>query len=167
EQSTRACRVPKPLKCSMKQLLGALEIRVAGCDVVEVQLWKLREKRQVRIQMSPEAIHAFKPRIDETEGHHRGERGTGVVKHGEFIHEIAVGVLVFDCARIALVGQDFLVDPELVAEERQLLFLGFEISEVLISEDEVESNEPGSDVFGRVHTPETGILPANRLVQIA
>src|SRR5208282_2095079 len=167
EQSTRACRVPEPLKCSMKQLLGALEIRVAGCDVVEVELLKLREKRQVRIQMSLEAIHAFKSRIDETEGHHRGETGTGVVKHGEFIHEITVGVLVFDCSRIALVGQEFLVDSELVAEERKLLLLGFEISAVLISEDEIKRDEPGSDVFGRVHTPETDILPANCLVQIA
>src|SRR5271169_675310 len=32
EQSTRGCRVPKPLKRPMKQLVGTLEIRVAGCD---------------------------------------------------------------------------------------------------------------------------------------
>jgi len=64
------------------------------------------------------------------------------------------------------VGQDFLVDSELVAEERKLLFLRFEISEALISENEVKSNEPRSDVFGRVYTPETDILPANSLIEI-
>ena len=63
-------------------------------------------------------------------------------------------------------GQDFLVDSELVAEERKLLFLRFEISEALISENEVESNEPRSDVFGRVDTPETNILPANSFIEI-
>jgi hypothetical protein len=64
------------------------------------------------------------------------------------------------------VWQDFLVDSHLVAEERELVFLGFKISEALISENEVESNEPGSDVFSRVDTPETDILPADRFIQI-
>jgi len=49
EQSTRSRRIPKPLKRPMKQLLSALEVRVAGCDVVETELRKLREKRQVRL----------------------------------------------------------------------------------------------------------------------
>jgi hypothetical protein len=62
--------------------------------------------------------------------------------------------------------EDFLVDSHLVTEESELLFLGFKISEALIPENEVESNEPGSDVFGRVHTPETDILPANRFIEI-
>src|SRR6266849_9951906 len=116
--------------------------------------------------MSPEAIHALKPRIDETEGHHRGERDGWVVEHGEFIHEVAVGEIALDSPRVAFVWQDFLVDPHLVTEESKLLFLGLEIGEVLISEDEVESNEPGSDVFGRVHTPETDILPADGFIEI-
>src|SRR3989442_353568 len=77
-------------------------------------------------QMSLEAIHAFKPRIDEAEGHDRGERGARVVKHGEFIHKIAVGKVAFDCPRVPFVGQNFLVNSELVAEERQLLLFGFE-----------------------------------------
>ena len=126
----------------MEQLLGALEVRVAGCHVVETELRKLREERQVRVQMSPETIHAFKPRIDETEGHHRGERDGRVVEHGKFIHEIAVRKIALDRSGITLVWQDFLVDSQLVTEERELLFLGFEISEALISENEVESNEP-------------------------
>src|SRR5229473_6365106 len=112
--------------------------------------------------MSPEAIHALKPRIDETEGHHRGERDGWIVEHGEFIHEIAVGEIALDGPRVALVCQDFLVDSQLIAEERELLLLRFEISEALISENEVERDEPGSDVFGRVCAPKTDILPANR-----
>ena len=101
----------------MEQLLGALEIRVAGRDVMETELRKLGEKRQIRVQMGPETVHAFKPRIDETEGHHRGERHAGVVKHREFVHEIAVGEVALDSPGVALVGQDFLVDSQLVAEE--------------------------------------------------
>ena len=116
--------------------------------------------------MSLEAIHAFKPRIDETEGHHRGERDGRVVEHGEFVHEIAVGEVALDSPGVAFVGQDFLVDSQLVAEERKLLLLRFEISEALISENEVERDEPGSDVFGRVCTPKTDILPANSFIEI-
>src|SRR5260370_41416047 len=95
-----------------------------------------------------------------------GGRGGWVVEHGEFIHEVAVGEIALDSPRVAFVWQDFLVDPHLVTEESELLFLGLEIGEVLISEDEVESNKPGSDVFGRVHTPETDILPSNGFIEI-
>src|SRR6266853_921999 len=143
EQSTRGCRVPKPLKRPMEQLLGALEIRLAGCHIVETELRKLREKSQVRVQMRPEAIHAFKPRIDETEGHDRGERDARVVEYGEFIHEVAVGEVALDSPGVTLVGKDSLVDAHLVAEERELLFLRFKISKILISENEVERDEPG------------------------
>src|SRR5260370_19852894 len=122
----------------MEHLLGALEIRVAGGDIIETELRKLREKRHVRVQMSPEAIHTFKPRIDETERHHRRKRDARVIKHGEFIHEIAVGEVALNGPRVALVWQDFLVDCQLIAEERELLLLRFEISEALISENEVE-----------------------------
>src|SRR5260370_41956420 len=117
----------------MKQLLGALEIQVSGCNVVETELRKLREKRQVRVQMSPEAVRAFKPRIDETERHRRGERDARVVKHGEFVDEVPVREVALDSPGVAFVGQDFLVDSHLVAEERELLLLGLEISEALIS----------------------------------
>src|SRR6266851_4975852 len=65
----------------------------------------------------------------------------------EFIHEIAVGEVALDCPRVALVRQDFPIDSHLVAEERELLLLGFEISKILIPKDEVESNEPRSNVF--------------------
>src|SRR5713226_4385442 len=150
----------------MEQLLGALEIRVSGCNVVETELRKLREECQVRIQMRPETVHAFKPRIDETERHHRGERDARVIEHGEFIDEIAVGEVALDSPGVAFVGQDFLVDSQLVTEEREFLFLGFEISEALISENEVERDEPGSDVFGRVCSPKTDILPANSFIEI-
>jgi hypothetical protein len=64
------------------------------------------------------------------------------------------------------VWQDFLVDSHLIAEERELLLLGLQVGEVLTSENEVEGNKPGSDVFGRVDTPETDILPANGLIEI-
>src|SRR5438309_1353648 len=97
--------------------------------LVETELRELGEKRQVSIQMSLEAIHTFKPRIDETEGHHRGERDGGVVKHGEFVDEIAVGEIALDSPGVAFVGQEFLADSQLVAEERELLLLRFEISE--------------------------------------
>jgi hypothetical protein len=130
----------------MEQLFGALEIRITGYYLVETELRKLREKCQARVQMRPVAVHAFKPRIDETECHHRGERDGGVVEHGEFIHEIAVGKVAPNRPRVAFVRQDFLVDSQLVAEERELLLLGFEISKALISENEVERDERGSDV---------------------
>src|ERR1700730_1812844 len=150
----------------MEQLLGPLKIRITRCDVVETELRKLREESQVRVQMRTEAVHAFKPRIDETERHHGGERDARVIEHGEFIHEMAVGEVALDSPRVAFVWQDFLVDSQLVAEERELLLLGFEISEALISENEVERDEPGSDVFGRVCAPKTDILPANSFIQI-
>src|SRR6266571_2107115 len=116
--------------------------------------------------MRPEAIHAFKPRIDETECDDRGERDRRVVEHREFIHKIAIGEVALDSSRVAFVRQDFLVDSQLVAEERELLFLGLKVSEALIPENEVESNEPRSDVFGRMHSPETNILPANGFIEI-
>jgi hypothetical protein len=88
----------------MKQLLGALEISVAGCHVVETELRKLREKCQVRVQMRPETVHALKPRIDETERHHGGERDARVVKHGGFIDELPVCEVALDSPGVAFVG---------------------------------------------------------------
>ena len=155
------------MKHRLEHLFCALEVRVACRHIVQTKLWQSSEQRQVGVQMGLEAIHAFKSRIDETECHHRRKREQGVVEHGKFIHEIAVGMLVFDCSRIALVGQDFLVDSHLIAEESKLLLLTFKEGEALIAKDEVESNEPRSDVFGRVNTPETDILPADRFVKIA
>ena len=87
--------------------------------------------------MSLETIHAIKSRIDENEGHSRGKRDGRVVEHGEFVDEVAVREVALDGPRVAFVGQDLLVDSQLVAEERELLLLGFEISETLISENEV------------------------------
>ncbi len=49
EQSTRGFRVPKSLESALEQFVGAFEIRLAGCNVVETQLRKLSEKRQVRV----------------------------------------------------------------------------------------------------------------------
>ena len=92
----------------MEYLFSSLEIRIAGCDVAEVEALELREKIQIGVQMGPEAVHAFKPRIDETECHHRGERRGGVVVHREFVHEIVVGEVSLDSPRVAFVRQDFL-----------------------------------------------------------
>jgi hypothetical protein len=64
------------------------------------------------------------------------------------------------------VGKDFLVDSHLVAEESYFLLLRFEKGEALISQDEVERNEPRSNVFRRVYTPKTDILSANGFIQI-
>ena len=154
------------MKHPLEGLFCGLEIRVARRHIVQAQFCEFGEERQVRIQMSLEAVHTFKSRIDETKGHHRGKRKRWVIEHGEFIHEVAVGRLIFDRSRVAFVGQDFLVDSHLVAEENQLLLFGFQIRELLVSQNEVESNEPGSDVFGRVNLSETDIFPSNRLIEM-
>jgi hypothetical protein len=62
--------------------------------------------------------------------------------------------------------EDFFVDSQVVAEKRELLRFGFEIGEALISENEVERDEPGSDVFGRMYTPKTDVLSADRFIEI-
>jgi hypothetical protein len=90
--------------------------------------------------MGPEAIRASEPRIDETEGHNRREKSSGVAVHREFVHEIAVGEVVFDGPGVAFVRQDFLVDSQLVAEKREFLFLRFEVCEVLIAENEIDGD---------------------------
>src|SRR5258708_16507824 len=113
-----------------------------------------------------EAIQAFKAGIDETECHHGGRRSLRVVEHGEFVHEIAVGEVVLDGPGIALGGKNFLVDSELVAEVAQLLLLGLEVGIVLVSENEIEGNEPGSDIFGRVLAAEPDIVPADGFIEI-
>ena len=117
--------------------------------------------------MGLEVVHAFKAGIDETEGRHSGQRCGRAVEHREFVDEIAVGVVVLDSSRIALVGQDFLVEPNLITEKGELLFFGFKISEALITENEVHRDEPGSYVFGRMGTPKADIFSANRFVDIA
>src|SRR5713101_6310560 len=95
-----------------------------------------------------------------------GERDGRIVEHGEFVHEIAVGEVALDRPGVAFVRQDFLLYPHLVAEKRELLLLGFKVGEALISENEIERDEPSSDVFGRVYTPKADILPSNGLIQI-
>jgi hypothetical protein len=65
------------------------------------------------------------------------------------------------------VGKDFLIDPYLLTEKGELLLLGFEVREVLISEDEVQGNKPRSNVFGRMDAPEANVLSADGFVQIA
>ena len=91
--------------------------------------------------MGLEVGHAFKTRIDKAEDHHRWQRRCRVVKHGELIHEIAVGMSIFDGARVALVGQELLGDSHPFAKETDLLVLGFEVAERLISKDEIERDE--------------------------
>jgi hypothetical protein len=54
----------------------------------------------------------------------------------------------------------------LVAEETELLLLGFKVGEALISENEVERDEPRSNVFRRVYTPKTDVLPADGFIEI-
>ena len=95
-----------------------------------------------------------------------GRRSLGVVEHGEFIDEIAVGEVVLDGPGITLGGQDFLFDSELIAEVAQLLLLGFEVGVVVVPENEVEGNEPRADVFGRVLTAEADIVPADGFIEI-
>ena len=46
EKSRGAVGVPKPLERPMEYFLGTLEIRVAGCDVTEVEALEFREKIQ-------------------------------------------------------------------------------------------------------------------------
>src|SRR5882762_8631123 len=166
EQTMGAVRVPELLESREKELLSAGEVRVAGSDVIESDLGELHEKSQVGVHMGLEAIQAFKAGIDETECHHRGRRSLGVVEHGEFIDEIAVGEVVLDGPGITLGGQDFLFDSELIAEVAQLLLLGFEVGVVVVPENEVEGNEPRADVFGRVLTAEADIVPADGFIEI-
>src|SRR6202140_5046887 len=116
--------------------------------------------------MCLETTQAFEAGIDETECHHRGRRSLGVVEHGEFIDEIAVGKVVLDGPGIALGRKDFLVDSKLVAEVAELLLLGLEVGVVVVPENEVEGNEPCADVFGRVLTAETNIVPADGFIEI-
>src|SRR5712692_7811039 len=151
---------------SRKKLLRAFEVRVAGRDVIQTDLRELRKKGQVGVHVCLEAIQAFKAGIDETECHHRGRRSLGVVEHGEFVHEIAVGEAVLDGPGIALGGEDFLIDSELVAEVAQLLLLGFEVGVIMISQDEVKGNESCADVFGRVLAPEADVVPADGFIKI-
>jgi len=116
--------------------------------------------------MCLEAVQAFKGGIDETECHHWGRRSLGVVEHGEFIDEIAVGKVVLDGPGITPGGEDFLVDSKLIAEVAQLLLLGLEVGVVVVPENEVEGNEPCADVFGRVLTAETDIVSADGFIAI-
>src|SRR6185312_13038479 len=148
EHSERRIRVPEPLKRLVKELFSTLEIRVTCRDVIEANLTELGEQRHICVQVGPETLHALKPRIDETQGDHRWQRHAGVLEHREFVHEITVGELPFDRPRIPLVGKDFLGDSHLVAEKCELLPFSFEVRYVLISENEIQGNEPHSDVLG-------------------
>ena len=56
--------------------------------------------------------------------------------------------------------------PEAVAEKRELLLLGLEIGKALISENEIERDEPRSDVFGRMYTAKTDVLSADGFIEI-
>src|SRR6185437_10117120 len=61
----------------------------------------------------------------------------------------------------------FLGDSHLVAEKCELLLFSFEVRYVLISENEIQGDEPHSDVLSRMDTPETDVLSADGFVEIA
>ena len=48
----------------------------------------------------------------------------------------------------------------------QFLLLRFEVCVILISEHEVEGNDAGADIFGRVLTAETDFVPADDFMQV-
>ena len=45
EQTKRRIRVPQPLKHLTEKSVGSLEVRIAGSDVIETELWELGKER--------------------------------------------------------------------------------------------------------------------------
>jgi hypothetical protein len=124
------------------------------------------KKSPIGIHVLLETVQAFKPRIDEIECHHRGQRRNGVIEHREFVHEKAIREAVLYGPGTSLGRKDFLADSELAAAVTQLLLLRFEVSVIVISADEVKDSEAAADVVGRVLTAVTGVVPTDGFIQI-
>ena len=92
-------------------------------DVVKPHALELEEQRQVGLKMGLGTVEAFKARINEREGHHRGRRGVRQQIHWELVDEIAIGMPLADGTGVTLCRQIFLVDAELLGEETDLLRL--------------------------------------------
>src|SRR4029077_8145981 len=95
-----------------------------------------------------------KPRINETEGNHRGRRGRfSSEEQREFVHEISVCGLFPDRSLVSLSGKHRSRDGEFPAEIVDLLGLGFEIAVIEVRQDEIKNCQFRADVFD-------GMLPA-------
>ena len=111
--------------------------------------------------MGLETVQNAKSGIDEGEGNHRGREGAGREEQGELVHKIAQCRSVVNGSRVALHGQEFFRDVQLLAEVVQFVVLGFEIFVLQMRQNEVQGNEPGANVFERMSTAVAKVFPAD------
>jgi len=116
--------------------------------------------------MGVETVETLKARINEGEGDHRG-RALGNKEHREFVDEIAIGEVPLDGSGIALGGEIFLIDPQLLGEVAHLLLLGFKEGVIELTEYKIEPGKPGANVFERVLAAEADVILADSVVKIA
>src|SRR5256885_15024969 len=144
-----------------KDFRGTLELRWTRRNIDEPQLGKCFEQTSISQQMGLETIQDAKSGIDEREGNHRGSEGAGREEHGELVHKIALGRSVVNGSGVTLPGQEFFREVQLLAEVVQFVVLGFEIFVLQMRQDEVQSNEPGTNVSEGVDTAVAKVFPVD------
>src|ERR1700687_2419936 len=97
--------------------------------------------------MGLETVQDAESGIYEREGNHRGREGAGREEHGELVHKIAQCRSVVNGSGVALPGQEFFRDVQLLAEVAQFVVLSFEIFVLRMRQNEVQGNEPRANVF--------------------
>src|SRR6267378_1507840 len=144
-----------------------LELRWTRRNINEPYLGKRFEKTFISQQMGLETVQNAKSGIDEGEGNHRGREGAGRKEHGELVDEIALGRSVVDGSGVTFHGQEFFRNVQLLAEVVQFVVLGFKIFVLQMRQNEVQGNEPGTNVFERMGTAVAKVFSADRPVHDA
>src|SRR6266478_2105423 len=150
-----------------KDFPSSLELRWTRRNIDEPHLGKRFEQTSIGQQMGLETVQDAKPGVDVREGNHRGREGTGTEEHGELVHEVALGRSVVNGSGVALPGQEFFRDVQLLAEVVQFVVLGFEIFVLQMRQDEVQGNEPRANVFEGMGTAVAKVFSADGAVHDA
>src|SRR6267143_939897 len=138
-----------------------IELCWARRNIDEPHLGKRFEQTSISQQMGLETVQDAKSGIYEREGSHREREGAREEEHRELVHEIALGRSVVDGSGVALLGQECFRDVQLLAEVVQFVVLGFKVFVLQMRQNEVQGNEPGTNVFERMGTAVAKVFSAD------
>src|SRR5438309_8796861 len=151
EDLARDVGFERPLYQGTETLLGILKIGVLRGDIEKPETLELPEEPLVSTQMRNEMGRCFKAGIHVAQGdHRRSTRERRRKKQGKLVDEIAEGGIAIKPALVNLGRQRVLGDPQFVTKEMDLVLLRFEVVQILVGQNEVQKDEPGTHEIERV-----------------
>ena len=146
-------------------LLDLPKIAFPRRDIQKPKAMELPKQGLVGGKMRRKAGLPFKTGVHITEGdHRRNTRERRGKKEGKLVHEITNCLLAACRTFVDLGRQGILGDAQYLAKEVDLVLFRFEVSQVLVGQNEVEEDQPGAHELERVAFAVAQVLPVNLTV---